>query len=378
MEFKILFRVLKTHLSDGEDVPVFFREFMSMITTVSEEEWGTSKDPSSKRLKDTTIRSYTKRSIPKKIAETIIYRLTPEILEERINEQSVASRKLMADDLRNYDPSINEDNVAAKISEWVVNIIHESAGLVSQDTLQKKKQQELAASLKIQYGDYLLGEAEGNCPFPGCGRQLTVSDKGKLVPIYEVSLIDKRKGTDPGNLIAMCPKCYGTYLLDNSKTFTNKIQKIKNMLFAHRQNIRLLDDLPLEEGIIGVIRKIKNLGGNELENASLNPKEIKQKLDPTQDTAVYMIVQSLVAIYFPKVKEIMMSLDKRGEIDYDEIQDQIHAFYKKLKKTKKSQMEIFNEIVGKIHRVTLQEDIYCQIVVSYFVQSCEVFDAITK
>ena len=160
MEFKILFRVLKTHLSDGEDVPVFFREFMSMITTVSEEEWGTSKDPSSKRLKDTTIRSYTKRSIPKKIAETIIYRLTPEILEERINEQSVASRKLMADDLRNYDPSINEDNVAAKISEWVVNIIHESAGLVSQDTLQKKKQQELAASLKSNVVSYFVQSCE--------------------------------------------------------------------------------------------------------------------------------------------------------------------------------------------------------------------------
>ena len=80
----------------------------------------------------------------------------------------------------------------------------------------------------------------------------------------------------------------------------------------------------------------------------------------------------------PEIKEIMMNLDKRGEIDYDEIQDQIHAFYKRLKKANKSRLETFNEIVGKIHRVTLQDDLYCQIVVSYFVQSCEVFDAITE
>ena len=74
----------------------------------------------------------------------------------------------------------------------------------------------------------------------------------------------------------------------------------------------------------------------------------------------------------------MTNLDKRGEIDYDEIQDQIHAMYKKLSKARKSRMEIFNEIVGKIHRITLQDEVYCQIVVSYFIQSCEVFDAITE
>lgn len=79
-----------------------------------------------------------------------------------------------------------------------------------------------------------------------------------------------------------------------------------------------------------------------------------------------------------KIKEIMISLDKRGEIDYEEVQDQMKAIYRRLKKAGKTNMEIFNEIVAKIYRISLQEDIYCQIVVSYFVQSCEVFDAITE
>ena len=50
--------------------------------------------------------------------------------------------------------------------------------------------------------------------------------------------------------------------------------------------------------------------------------------------------------------------------------------YKKLKKAKKSKVDIFNEIVQKIHKVSLMYEILCQIVVSYFVQSCEVFNAI--
>ena len=150
------------------------------------------------------------------------------------------------------------------------------------------------------------------------------------------------------------------------------------MLSAHRQSVHLLDDLPLEKGIIGVISKISKLGEKDLEGASLDPKEIKQKLSPAKDAAIYILVNGYVSAYFVKIREIMTNLDKRGEIDYDEIQDQIHAMYKKLSKARKSRMEIFNEIVGKIHRITLQDEVYCQIVVSYFIQSCEVFDAITE
>lgn len=377
MEFKTLFPIMKKHLADGDDVPYFFRELMAMITTVTEDEWGTGKDPSVK-LSDETIRSYTKRKLPKKLAGSIVYRLTPEVMVERINEHSDTSRTLLADDLRGYDATLDADNVAEAISGWMVEIVQESAGLVPQDALQKQQQQKLASDLKIKYGDYLLGETDGYCPFPGCGKQLTITNKGKAVHTYEVSLIDKSKPATPNNLIAMCPQCYATYLLDDSKKLSKELKEIKNILSTHKQSVHLLDDLPLEKGIVGVIRKVKKLGEKELVGASLDPKEIKQKLSPSQDMALYIAVNGYVTTYYPRIKEIMMNLDKRGEIDYDEIQDQIHAFYKRLKKTNKSRLETFNEIAGKIHRVTLQDDLYCQIVVSYFVQSCEVFDAITE
>lgn len=377
MEFKTLFSILKKHLADGEDVPYFFRDLMAMITTVTEDEWGTGKDPSA-RLSDETIRSYTKRGLPKKLANSIVYRLTPDILRERIDERSEASRTLMAEDLHGYDATLDETNVAGTITDLIVGIVQRSAGLVPQDTLQKQQQQQIAADLKIKYGDYLLGETDGYCSFPGCGKQLTISSNGKAVYIYEVSLIDKQKQATPENLLVMCPQCYATYLLDDSRKLLKELREIKSILSTHKQSVHLLDDLPLEKGIVGVIRRIKKLGEKELENASLDPKKIKQKLNPSQDMALYIAVNNYVTTYFPRIREIMMNSDKRGEIDYDEIQNQIHAFYKRLRKENKSRSEIFNEIAGKIHRVTLQDDIYCQVVVSYFVQSCEVFDAIAE
>ncbi len=378
MEFKTLFPILKKYLADGDDVPAFFRELMATITTVTEEEWGTSKDPSSPRLSDETIRSYTKRKLPKKLASTIVYRLTPDRLTKRIKRLKKAPRELFATDLSAYDATITADNVGEKATALLVEIIQVSAGLAPKNALAQQRQTQLAADLKSKFGDYLFGETSGYCPFPGCGRELEISTTGKVQRVYEVGLIDRNKEAEPGNLLAMCPQCHATYILDSNKKLTKELLDVKKMLSAHRQSVHLLDDLPLEKGIIGVIGKISKLGEKELENASLDPKEIKQKLSPARDTAIYILVNGYVTTYFVKIREIMTNLDKRGEIDYDEMQDQIHAMYKRLNKARKSRMEIFNEIVGRIHRITLQEEVYCQIVVSYFIQSCEVFDAITE
>ena len=131
--------------------------------------------------------------------------------------------------------------------------------------------------------------------------------------------------------------------------------------------MRLLDGMPLEKEIVGVMSKIKKLKEKDL-------------LDPSLDDnlVLFKTVKDYVDTYYVTLKEIIINADKRGEIDYDEVQDQMKAIYKRLKKAKKSNLEIFNEISEKVHKVSLQEDIYCQIVVAYFIAKCEVFDAISQ
>ena len=176
----------------------------------------------------------------------------------------------------------------------------------------------------------------------------------------------------------MCPQCHATYAIDDSKKILKELQGIKTILVAHKQSMKLLDGMPLEKGIIGVIRKIKNLKEKDLLDPSLDPKDIREKLDPDENLALYRTVKNYVDTYYVTLKEIITSADKRGEIDYDEVQDQMKAIYKRLKKANKSNVEIFNEISERVHKVSLQEDIYCQIVVAYFIAKCEVFDAITE
>lgn len=377
MEFEILFPVLRKHLSDGMDVPEFFRELAAQITDVSEEDWGTTKDPSNRLTRESTLRSYAKRGLSQKFARSIVYRLTPENLIERIDERPVATRRGLAQDLHGYDPTIDECNVSSMIADWLRKIIQTSAGVIEQDELERNRQQQFSNDLKKKFGGYLLNEENEHCPFPGCGRLLVKTGNGKVAPVYEVGLIDKTKPPDLNNLLAMCPQCHAIYSIDNDKKICKELHTIKTVLVAHVSSEHMLDDLPLEKGIIGVVRKVTALKEKDLYDAELDPKEIKQKLNPNENLALYTTVKAYVTTYFIRIKEIMMNLDKLGEIDYEAMQDQIHALYKKLKKSKKSNVEIFSEIAEKVHYVSLQEDIYCQIVVSYFIQSCEVFDAIS-
>lgn len=375
MEFKEFFALMKNRISDGTDVPEFFRDLIAMITDVSEDEWGTPKDPSSKLTKESTLRSYAKRGLSGKFARSIVYRLSPDTFIDSLNSRPEATIKLLAFDYSSYDPSVTEENVAEKLADCFVEILRTTAGLVPQTELERQKNAQQVHDLKLRYGDYLRDEVGDCCPFPGCGRSLTVAENGSVRPVFEVAVIDREKEPSVDNLLALCPMCQATYSMDEDKKALRTLQGVKKVLVAHKQSVKLLDDLPLERGIIGVITKIKKLKEKDFLDPSLDPKDIRSKLDPEENYSLYITVKGYVDTYYVTLKDIITSADKRDLIDYDEVQDQMKAIYKRLKKANKTKLQIFNEISEKIHKVSLQEDFYCQIVVAYFIAKCEVFDA---
>ena len=378
MEFPTLFSILRKRLSDGYNAPMYCRELFAQLTEVSEEEWGTLKDPETKITKEATLRSFTKRGLSRKFAQAIVYRLAPDNLAARINERPVATRQLLSEDLSAYVPEVTADTVGKVIADMMVDIIRRTAGLVSQDALKQEKQRELFADWKAKYGDYLYEECDGFCPFPGCGKQLSAVADSKVSRVYEISLVDKTKKVTTDNLIALCPMCHATYQMDDSKAKTKELANVKALLITHGQSARLLDGIALEKGIVGVLRRLADLKEKAFFKAELDPKELTKKVNPTDNYILYLTVKNNVTTYFLKIREIMTNLDRRGLIDYEALQDQMKAIYKRLKKSHLSQMEIFREIAKKLHRTSLQDDVYCQIVVCYFIQSCEVFDAVAE
>lgn len=114
----------------------------------------------------------------------------------------------------------------------------------------------------------------------------------------------------------------------------------KKLFAAHQQSTKLLSGLRLEKWIIGVISRIRRLGEKELSGATYEPVELRRKISPATDMALYLIVSQNVTMYYKSIRDIMVRADKRGLIDCDEVQDQMHAFYRKLKKAGRTKLEI--------------------------------------
>ena len=117
MDFPTLFSILRKRLSDGYNAPMYCRELFAQLTEVSEEEWGTLKDPETKITKEATLRSFTKRGLSRKFAQAIVYRLAPDNLAARINERPVATRQLLSEDLSAYVPEVTADTVGKVIAD---------------------------------------------------------------------------------------------------------------------------------------------------------------------------------------------------------------------------------------------------------------------
>lgn len=377
LNFQTFYSILKNRISDGYDVPTFIKELIEMITFASEEEWGSKKDPS-KRVSQETYRNYSKRGLPKSLAKNIVYRLTPENFIESINSRPTETLKILAQDIQPYDPSANENNVANILADIFTNIIKETAGLVDPNKLKEQKLQKSSENLKAKFGKYLLRECQNHCAMSGCGKPLFVSNGSSFSDLYEISRIDKNKNDNIDNLIALCPRCFSLYQIDKSSKTTKDLKSRKKSLNLNLKNILSLTPIELNSGLTDVIIKISKLKQNDLFDISLNPLEISEKINPNKDLIFYNSVKNNVATYYGNIKEIFQTLDKAKKINYAEIQLQMRAMYIKLKNTNKSQLDIFNAISGKLQKVTLQDIVYCQIIVCYFIQSCEVFDAITK
>jgi len=91
---------------------------------------------------------------------------------------------------------------------------------------------------------------------------------------------------------------------------------------AHYNSVQLLDDLPLEKG---VLKKLKNLKEKVLVTDALEPKKIKQKLTLADNVVLYVTINAYVTAYYIRLCEIMTNTDKSGLIDYEVIQDQMKA-----------------------------------------------------
>lgn len=374
MDFPTYFRILKKYLGDGATIPEFFRELIEMITDDDAEDIISASGITSDKA-DSTLISYTKpkRGFTKKMANQLLYRVNSANMTESIESRPDETIQLLANEFNTYYPDITAENASQRIPEIFVDFIREKAGMGISTTAQKATFINQSNQLKKQYGQFLLAESNNCCAFPGCDKSLILTRGDLASENYEVSAIEKDKDAEPLNLIALCPDCFLTYQAESRKKIVTALKNVKKILVSAHNSQQSISDMKLDSGIVSVLTSLNKLKFDEYD-ISYDPKQLTDKISPENNRTLYQLVKNQVIDNYLTIQKIIINLDKQGRIDYEDIQYQMRSMYKKLKAAKHGNLEIFNTISEKLHKATLQDIYFCQMIVSYFIQKCEVLE----
>ncbi|MFS8215359.1 ABC-three component system protein [Paenibacillus sp. S29] len=237
----------------------------------------------------------------------------------------------------------------------------------------------------------LFSEVEGMCPF--CSKSLLYVKDGirrkifeaahiyPLNPTKEESLLLKnveklsQNVNDLNNSIALCRDCHKKF--DSPRT----IEEYKKLLIIKKEIIRRNErradyhSYQIEAEIKIILNKLVE-NENELSPQILNLDALKvdEKANITLNRLTKRRIKSDVADYYFFVKEQFIMLDKECQYSFDTIASQVNTFYLKLKKNKHTQEEIYNHMAEWLSKKTENSSLEaCKIIVSFFIQNCEVF-----
>lgn len=223
-------------------------------------------------------------------------------------------------------PGIDEANFKQKISERFKQIIRNAAAPKRRT---KKKKLTLSSadeaavatiqpSIKEKYGALLVAEERSVCPNDGCCAPLFVNVGGEV----------------------------------------GASQRI-------------------EDGIRRVLEKIPEISPTEDVDLNYDPVELRQKISK-DNLMLYLKVKTNVNMYNSAVEEVFLELNEERILRFRPFCTQVKLMYLNFADKDWSQDKIFEKMVDWLQNATNENRISCEVIISYFIRKCEVFDAITE
>ena len=183
------------------------------------------------------------------------------------------------------------------------------------------------------------------------------------------------------NKICVCDVCGDEYAASpTAETYRLLIDKKERQLLLN-ETVSLMHTSELDDKISEILGGLNNLDFDSAEYKALRtkPLTIKEKIE--NDERLRRKINDDAHAYYHFVRKQLSELDDAG-VNFKIIANQVQNYYLKLSTKKgKSQSDIYYDIVEWImHKLSLGNDyrVACEIVVSFFVQNCEVFDEISK
>lgn len=240
----------------------------------------------------------------------------------------------------------------------------------------------------------LLNEVSGKCPIcrkslikrkPKTNDHIRVFDVAHIYPLNarenEVQLLknEERLCDDidsEGNFIVLCKECHKMY--DTRKTVEEYcyLVSVKKSCQKLRELSEVWDAQTLHTDISIVAEKITSLSKGNIRKDKLPMKALKlsEKTNDEFGSFNETKVSSYITSYYIPIKENFKLLELGGKASYQFICSQVKSYYLALVMKGFKQNEIFEQMVDWFMvKTEINDRSKAEVLVSYFIQNCEVF-----
>ncbi len=226
------------------------------------------------------------------------------------------------------------------------------------------------ALTESQVRNYLV-EAKGNCV--RCGTRVIRSTEYDIAELYDFLFLDGINDIRRDNTVLLCKNCYELLkggLSDEERN--NLIEKKKQLAFDSKFRGEL-DDIKIEEEIEDIIRSLIDARGDNLVPLDYEPKEVSEKIG--DDFLLMEDVKGYVVKYFNYINQLLKDIGAEKNHKDIFIADEIKKLYLSISDQPGSKQDKYNIMVDWLkNKSASQSRKACEIVISYYIQDCEVFE----
>lgn len=185
---------------------------------------------------------------------------------------------------------------------------------------------------------------------------------------------------DDSNKICLCEKCAKDYIVKPTLSAFEYLLNVKQELIRTRKTREKTTSVNLEEDINSILKALCNMAiTDEITKLRMIPLEVKRKIFDYNIDLKKKINDDVQDYYY--IKKLFSSLDEKGSI-FNIIANEVKLCYQKLSTIEDNQNVIYFTMVDwileqsnhdkKTYRMAGEK------IVSFFVQDCEIFDAIPE
>ena len=357
MTFKEFYRKLSPYLKGTyKSAPDFVDGIFIKSASTNDDGKGitATSEKCSKREKQRIVqdeRAFARFS--RKYAPSFDVELCTDVLDEVIPDPSLEK---LAGDFESDVPGINFSNCSEKLAYLLKGILEDAAERSPGSKAQKEN------ILRQRLND----ESHGECPL--CHKEITMiqGKQNSLTPL----LIDQSGEMAFENCLASCPDCYRSF---EGKDEREKLQRIKDALANEEgEEDSINESLEKAVGLLGKLR------GDEPVMLEYQGVKVEQKIPPKKNTYFYKKVLENVTRYFPALRSAFQAEEGKDGWSFQGLAEFMRRNYLAIASKETDQEKIFDGLVQIVMEKAGCQRTPAEIIVSYFVQDCEVFHEISQ